>query len=258
MSDSPGSTVAFVEGLDIPDLGLGPMRGAEAETLPRPDFDKDAGDSVAVGSQIAAFAEGFDHSLREPIANAFLLAQLAADKLVEKTGGDTEIWYKEYVRVLGGLGLIDEDRSVTFKEISGTTLEVHKEIIPVLTAVMAPAVAAASALLAVLDGLAAMDKNSPWITLFDRTSQRAQANQFQISYADIVDGVPVISLAAFVLQAERSVVQVLFFRFSDSDAKLRHFSKRMTINTSRFNSGKNAIAQKLAERTQDFIADIDI
>ncbi|RYH09190.1 hypothetical protein [Tropicimonas sp. IMCC6043] len=258
MSDSPAAAIAFVETLDLPDIGLGPLRGTEAAALPPPDFTKTGSDSVAVGSQIAAFAEGFDEGLREPIANAFLLAQLAADKQIEKTGGDTEAWYREYVRVLGGLGLTDEDRAITLKEVTGTTLEVHKEIIPVLTAVMAPAVGAATALKAVLDGLAAMDKNSPWITLFDRTSQRAEANQFQISYADVVDGVPVISLAAFVLEAHRAVTQVLFFRFSDSGARLRHFSKRMTVNPTAFGAAGPAVARKLAERTQDFVADIEI
>lgn len=147
---SPIDTQKFVEGLELPEFrNQGAM--TEEEPLPPPDFASTKADTVAVGSQIAAFAQGFNPALREPIANAFLIAQLAADRLVQNGPGNTEIWYTEYVRVLGGLGLIDEDRSITFKEVSGTAVEVHQALIPVLTAVMAPAVVGATALVTVLE-----------------------------------------------------------------------------------------------------------
>ncbi len=251
--------VTFVEGLELPEeLGLGALRSTEDLPLPPPDFDRSREDAVAVGSQIAAFAEGFDPALREPIVDAFLIAQLAADRRVEARGGTTLDWYAEYVRVLGGLGLVDEDRSITFKTFSGTAAEVHDAMIPVLTTVMAPAVAGATALVAVLEGLASMDRDRPWITLFDRTSQRVHANQFQISHASVVDGVPVISLAAFVLDASRSTTQVLFFRFGGSQARLSHFSKRMTVSTGAFTAAAPAIRAKLGDRVSDFIAAIEI
>lgn len=261
MNQCPTATeaVAFVEGLELPEaLGLGALRSIEALPLPPPDFSRSQDDAVAVGSQIAAFAEGFDPALREPVADAFLIAQLAADRQVEISGGTTLDWYTEYVRVLGGLGFVDEDRSITFKSFSGTAAEVHHALIPVLTTVMAPAVAGGTALVAVLQGLTSMDRNQPWITLFDRTSQRVHANQFQISHAAVVDGAPVISLAAFVLDASRSTTQVLFFRFGGSRAHLRHFSKRMTVSRGPFTAAAPAIRMKLGDRVTDFIAAIEI
>jgi hypothetical protein len=256
---STREVVDFVEGLELPKvLGLGALRSTEQDALPPPHFSRSRDDAVAVGSQIAAFAEGFDPALREPIADAFLIAQLAADRHVQTTGGGTRDWYVEYVRVLGGLGLVDEERSINFKTFSGTAVEVHDALIPVLTTVMAPAVAGATALVAVLEGLASMDRNRPWITLFDRTSQRVHANQFQISHAAVVDGVPMISLAAFVLDASRSTTQVLFFRFDGSEARLSHFSRRMTLNMGDFKAAAPALRAKLGDRVTDFIAGIEI
>ena len=147
----------------------------------------------------------------------------------------------------------------TVREVSGSSLEIHKEIIPVVTLALGPAVAATTVVLAVLNGLADMDKDQPWITLFDRESQRASANQFQISYATVDEnGKPRISLVCFELDASRALTQVLFFKFSTSNAHLRHFGAELGINPSVFERAKGVVEERIAQYVDSYIADIRI
>lgn len=105
-----------------------------------------------------------------------------------------------------------------------------------------------------------MDEGQPWFTLFDHESQRASANQFQISYAEAPEpGVaPRINLACFELDASRAVTRVLFFRFSNSDASLRHFGAKLSMNETVCMEVKDTIQARLAQYSAAYIADIPI
>jgi len=103
-----------------------------------------------------------------------------------------------------------------------------------------------------------MNKDKPWITLFEQESQRASANQFQISYATTDGGNTRISLLGFELDAEHSVTQVLFFKFGSSRAKLRHFETKISVDESLFGEIKGGLRKKVAAYARDFIADVEI
>ncbi len=253
--DDPAAAEDFLSGLEIE--GRRASVDDEFLSAESPVFD-DSEQAVAVGSQIAEFAKDVPAGLRAQISNSFLLAQLAANKAV-KDGGKTKEWYDQYLEVLANVGWLVEASTVTEEDVSGASAEMHKAIIPILAVALGPAAAAATIVTAVLKGLSDMDKDSPWITLFERESQRASANSFQVSYADVVDGTtPRISLACFELDAERSVVQVLFFKFSDSSAKLRSFGTSLSINNQVFEQTKSVVDKKLAGYVSNYIAEIEI
>ncbi|MBE9638204.1 hypothetical protein [Salipiger mangrovisoli] len=258
MTDPVAEALAFVESVELP---VRPRRDgfemAEENDLPPPDFDRPGGLSVAVGSQIASFAESVPPTLRAHIADAFLLAQLAANKAIEAGGGGAE-WYDSYVATLGKLGWTAESADRSMRVVAGGSAEVHREIVSVVTVLLGAAAGAAAGVIAVLNGLANMDKDAPWITLFQRRSQRANANQFQISTASIEAGTPVVRLVAFELDAQRSVTQVLFFRFGTSDATLRQFSQTMSVNAQVFGIAGPQVARKLGSRVAEDIAAIEI
>lgn len=238
-------------------------RSADFENLgtggpPAPDYQPDTAQVVTVGSQIAEFAKGIPQELRPQIADSFLLAQLAANRSTAD-GGDSQDWYDRYVEVLANVGWLVETESFTKRDISGSHLRVHEEIIPVIATVLGPAVAAAAMVTTVLQSLANMEKDSPWITLFDRETQRAQANQFQISYADVADGgAPRIALACFEFDASRSVTQVLFFKFSDSQATLRNAGARLGMNPGVFEAVGDVVRAKVAEYVTNYVGAVEI
>lgn len=255
-AETLSAALAFVESVDLP----GAPRGLEATVtgdLPPPDFESPEGLSVAVGSQIASFAAEVPPKLRAFIADAFLLAQLAANKAIEG-GGTGEDWYATYVATLGRLGWTAESADRSMRNVGGGSAEVHREIISVVTLLLGPGAAAAAGVTAVLNGLANMERDAPWITLFQRRSQRANANQFQISTAAIEAGKPVVRLVGFELDAERSVTQVLFFRFGQADATLRQFSQTMSVNERLFEQVGPRVAEKLGHHVAEDIAGIEI
>ena len=234
------------------------LEGLSDDELPKPPkYESGVEQVVTVGSQISEFAKSVPEGMRVHIDNSFLLAQLAANFEIDENGGGTMEWYDKYIEVLEHAGWVTESRGDTMRKIKGAALKVHKEIIPVLTAALGPAAAAASVVVKVLEGLEAMNKGQPWITLFDRESQRATANQFQISYVEVdADQIPRLTLASFELNASRSVTQVLFFKFSDSSAKLAHFEAKLSINQTVFDAGKGIIAERLASRTAGYLTDV--
>ncbi len=114
-------------------------------------------------------------------------------------------------------------------------------------------------IISVLKSLADMDKDQPWITLFDRESQRASANQFQMSYASVDENAgPRISLVCFELYASRSLTQVLFFKFSTTKATLRHFGSKFGINPDLFERSIKVVEDRIADYVNDYVEDIKL
>ncbi|MEM9317934.1 MAG: hypothetical protein AAGA70_02890 [Pseudomonadota bacterium] len=251
-------TARFVEDTPLPDFhSRRAVAGIEEEAGAFPNFDAPEL-AVTVGSQIASFSGGIDGEVKEAISNAFLFAQQVADKQIETNPQATSTdWYAIYVDVMSRIGWIREEGTHTLRKLSGAQASVHDEIIPIVTAALGPAGASAT-IIQVLDGLKNMDAGSPWITLFNRTSQRASANQFQVAHVDEVDGTPRIKLIGFELNAERAVNQVLFFKFSTDRADLRHFETKMSVDQPIFSEVAPIVKSRLAERARDFILAIDL
>lgn len=257
----PSSALNYLTDIPLPAPELSPfaLESADGE-LPRPPaYETGIDQTVTVGSQIAEFATGVPAELRPLIANSFLLAQLAANRAIKDKGGGTSQWYANYIDTLANTGWLVESESVVERAISGKSRQLHKEIIPILTLALGTAATASAIVLKVLDGLQKTDEGKPWFTLFDHESQRASANQFQISYAEAPDGAaPRINLACFELDASRAVTRVLFFRFSNSDASLRHFGAKLSMNETVFMEVKDIIQARLAQFSTAYIADIPI
>jgi hypothetical protein len=243
--------------VELPRLTRGQLVSLSADAGGAPPvYEENQPQVVAIGSQIAEFAADVPAALRPQVANAFLLAQLAASRAHPGGGRD---WYAFYVEVLANTGWIIERDESSEHDLSDLSGELHEAVIPVLTTLLGGAIAAAAMVTAVLEGLSAMDEGKPWITLFDRESRRAATNQFQISYADAPAGAaPQIRLAAFELDAERTVTQVLFFKFSGTNAVLRTFGAGLSLNAPIFEASKSLIEDKIADYVASYVRDIEI
>lgn len=233
--------------------------GTEDTSSPATPPDFSAPDlAVTIGSQISSFSGGIDAPLREAISNAFLFAQQVADKqLQDDPGATSSQWYATYIDVLSRIGWSREEDSHSLRKISGASANVHDAIIPVVAAALGPAAAASAVVIKVLEGLSSVNENSPWIVLFNKSSQRAHAAQFQVSHVDMDGAAPRIRLVAFELEAERDVSQVLFFRFSADRAELRHFETKLSVDQPTFSEVAPILRDRLAERARDFILSIE-
>jgi hypothetical protein len=236
------------------------LEGVRGVTTPAlPEYAPDIDQAVTVGSQIAGFAANVPADIRPQISNSFLLAQLAANRDIQDNGGGTKEWYEKYVEVLTKIGWLLEDKQESMRQVSSSDLNLHKEVIPLLVTVLGTSLPAAVVVTSVLKSLSEMNKNQPWITLFDRESQRASANQFQVSYASVDEkGFPRISLVCFVLDASRSVTQVLFFKFSATNATISHFGAELGINPTVFDRSIQVVENRITDYVANYVENIEI
>ncbi|WP_238368214.1 hypothetical protein [Mesobacterium pallidum] len=258
MTHDADAVLAFVDALEIE--APPPPSPFESEEAAAPPSYTGAAQSFVVGSQISSFAAGFDADLRSAVLNVFLLAQLAADKVLRVTGGGSKAWYAAYTGTLGRLGLLDESRGASRQTVSGSFLEVHNAALDIMTALLGASVAPATMIVKVLESLGKLQESDtqPWITFFERKSQRADASQFQVVHVGAEGGFPVMYLAAFELTARARLTQVLFVKFKDSEAQLSHLSRRITLDPALLRRAAPRIAAKLGAHIDENIDEIDI
>ena len=249
---------AILEEVPLPQpRGPGPERGP-ALAIPA-EFLTDSAQAVAVGSHVTEFAAEIPAALRSDITNSFLVAQLAANAFLRDVGGGTQEWYDRFTFVLVNSGWDAQPAAETILELSSSSGQLYKEILPALKASFGGAVASTSIVLGALKALSTRSPDRPWITLFERESQRAQANQFQVSYVEAPGGSkPRVSLSSFALDARQSVTRVLFFRFSELRATLRYSNPILTMNEPVFNRVKDVVEERIRDQLGSFIAGIDL
>jgi len=229
------------------------LRGAEAAGVDAP-----IPGTLALGSQVAEFSPGIGNEQRSDIVNSFLVAQLAANSLLASVGGNSADWYERYFFVLANSGWrVDRPPPVTHT-LAMAPDEVYRELIPIVSAALGD-LAAHSTIMSALRGLATMAHDRPWITLFQRESSRATANQFQIAYVDAKAGTePDAVMTDFDLTASERVTQVLFFRSSSANATLRHSTARLAINRPVFDRVKPLVEERIREQLGAYLAAVEL
>lgn len=249
---SEASVLGYVNELDLPDAG--PQYEGLETSIP---FKEEA-EVVAVGAQIAEFSAQVSPELRAAVSDCLLLAQLAANKA---TDGNPDViaWYRKYVEVLQNVGWTVQSMNFQRQELGNLGGDVHSAIIPVVTAMLGPAVATASLVVAVLKGLQEMDKDKPWITVFDRATQHASGAKLQLGFVGVdANGRPTMRLLALAIDAQRSVTQVLFFKFSDQRSTLQTAEGELGIESTKLDLIKGKVADKVQPFLLDFISQIEL
>jgi len=250
---SNDSAIEYVDALELPEVQISDLEGFES-TVKVTEGDQ----LISIGSQIAEFANGVSADIRKDISNSLLLAQLAADK-VGTAPENSEQWYSSYVDVLKKTGWVVENAEWTTQELARQSAEVHKEIIPFVTAALTAGGAAAPLVIKLLEGLSKVHEDRPWITIFERVSKRAFGGQFQIAHVRADDGgKPVLLLTMFGLDSKTELIQILFLKLSESSVTLRQGKTSLTINESLFKSVAPSVENKVMKHAAGFITDIDL
>lgn len=250
---SHATEIAYVQSLDLPDTG--PL----LESTPEPIAFTASQEAVAVGAQLAEFSAAVPVEQRAVVSDCLLLAQLAANKAASMNG-DLQAWYDQYLLVLQKLGWLQTSMEFKATEVEDLNAGVHRAILPVLTAMLGPAVAAASMVITVLKGLQDMDQDNPWITVFDRASSHASGAKFQLGFVDADEGGGTVSvqLVAMAIDASRRITQVLFFRFSSDRAKLSVANGQLSVGADRLQALRQVVADRVAPFIAENVEKIDI
>jgi hypothetical protein len=246
-------TVAYIASLELPSA---PRRGLEGVTQP-PAFESVA-QALTVGSQMAEFSNKVPQPIRAAVSNGLLLGQLAADKATAGNA-DPVARFNAFGSVMNKIGWQSTLSELDEQTISDKNAALHEAIIPIVTAVFGPSVAATSIILAVLKGLKSMDQDAPWITVFQQKSNKVSATNFGLSYVDAGEGGgATLKTAYFSLQGAQILTQVLFFKFASSDATMKSGQCQMTLSAETIKTSGDALAQKVAPFILDNIKNIEI
>lgn len=250
MSDS----VNFIRGLELPDP---PVLLGQVQPF---DQFNDKAQAIAVGGQMTEFTASVPADLRGGVSNALLLAQLAADKATGGAGAGARQWFTNFNQTLSKIGWQLTGGEFGGQELAQDNLAVHQAIIPVLTAALGgAAVAGATLVVKVLESLQDMDRDAPWIALFDRRSQSARGARFAINYADGGDGQGVgLTSVYFSVSATQTVTQVLFFRFTSAHAQMETAKSQAQISTETIRQTEDALRSKVGPFLVDNIKAIPI
>ena len=248
------SALAYVRKLDLP-LARSMVGAAEDEVI---DFDTFKKQITVVGSEVVSFVEGISAQRRQDITNATLLAQLAANKKVTDRE-DILAWYDSYFDVLTNVGWVLQDRGFSEYTEKVDGLETHEAILKVAAVLLGGAPISLAVVSQTLGAMKSMDKDNPWITIFNRESRAAKAARFQISLTEQAEnGQFMVTTMAFALNAKSKVTQVLFFKIHKTEATLKHCSGKVTINEEVLFGVRDVVKAKLVGRTRDFIVALDI
>jgi len=216
--------------------------------------------AAIVGSDLTTFVEGVSVDCRDDVMNASLLAQLVAKKRVPSpsTLDEWKQWYDAYFDAMTQVGFAIGAQGFNDYTKRTDTFEAHEAILEVATTLLGGVPTALAAITATLTALKKLDEHSPWLTLFNRESQRANTARFQVTVADEQAGKPTVSLLSFGLQATTQLTQVLFFKFRSSDVALQYHFAQVSIQRDVIASVRAQLAQKLSAHASDYIRGLDI
>ncbi len=221
------------------------VQGLDVNALPN---------GLVTGSNLIQFPTAAARELKSSVALSLLLAQRVAST-------DTAIvtpqqWIDRHNMVLTNLNWMSGGGGTVKSQFKNINVAVHQAIIPFLTAAFGAAVAAGSLIITALKQLADMDKNSPWITLFDRQSRRFNVSEYMFTVVDVQDDIVRLNMASARLDATFGTTQVLFFKVMNQAASFESASAKFSAQSSLVTEMNADLQNKLAALTRSFIASL--
>jgi len=98
-----------------------------------------------------------------------------------------------------------------------------------------------------------MDKNSPWITLFDQQSRRFDVTEYQFSVVQVIGDTVHLHLAAARLNASFGKTQVLFFNLKSQNAEFEQANQSFSAEAALLTEMNADLKVKLMALTKSFI-----
>lgn len=203
---------------------------------------------TVVASNIVTFPESTPLAVRNAVANWTLMAQCAASKAVNEKDA-VRAWMDKYIDALTTSGWVvrESESTETKEDVYGSTM--YDKVLALVAVALGPVPTALAIVTAGLQALQSMNRDSPWITLFDRRGKSAKAVGFQVANCE-TDGSGAAALRGveFIVEAHQQLTQVLFFRFSSHEATVYRRARTLTLSAA-------AIA-KLSAKVEDRVLDM--
>ena len=206
---------------------------------------------IVTGSNLIQFPVEASPELKSSVALSLLAAQRVAtnDPVVLSPSQ----WLDRHNTVLQNLNWRDEGGGVAKSNFDSVDVAVHKAIIPLLAAAFGGAAGAGILILTALKQLQDMDKDSPWITLFDRESRHFDVTEYQFSVVQVVGDTVHLKVAAARLDASFGRTQVLFFKLKKQNAAFEQANKSYSTEAAILADMNADLKTKMLSLTKSFI-----
>jgi hypothetical protein len=211
-----------------------------------------------VASNLVTFADKTPVAVRNDVGHWALFAQLAASKAFPNKDAVRD-WMDFYINVLTTTGweVVGDVSNETTEKVVGST--VHEKILELVAVALGPVPAAAGMVKLALQALQAMNKNSPWIRLFNRRAEDAKSCGLQIADCEADDaGAVTLRGVEYLVEAHQTLTQFLFFKFTANDAKLYQRTRTLALSAENRQKFSAAVAQKILDRITDNILSFDV
>lgn len=206
---------------------------------------------IVTGSNLIQFPAEASPELKSSVALSLLAAQRVAanDPVVLSP----KQWLERHNTVLQNLNWRDEGGGDTTATFDSVNAAVHEAIIPFLVAAFGGAAAAGALIVTALRQLKEMDKDQPWITLFDRESRRFDVTEYQFSVVEVKGDTVGLKVAAARLDASYGKTQVLFFKLKNQKAQFEQANKSFSTEAALLTEMNADLKVKLLKLTKSFI-----
>ncbi|XVU28582.1 hypothetical protein ACQPZJ_16490 [Actinoplanes sp. CA-054009] len=245
----------YVRSIDLSDTPRGIVAqgaGEEAQEV----FDAAKDQAQVVGSGLLSFAHGVTPEVRAAISDSALLAQLVANKRAS-ADKDPTAWYAEYSQVLQNIGWVVQDHGWADYTAEGKAAEVHEKIIEVLSVALGPSVTALRLIQSAIDVLKNMKPDTSWLTIFSRETQHARIARFQVGLVEPGEADEIfVTMLACLIEGEKSITQVLFFKYRAERARFLGNSAKASINLGAIEELGPEIRKKVRAYMTDYVSGI--
>jgi hypothetical protein len=223
------------------------IKGIDIDKLP---------EGIVTGSNLIQFPKGASPELKSCIALSLLAAQrVATNDSVVLT---PQQWIDRHNSVLKDLNWQVLDGGAVDAEFASINVAVHEAITPFLMAALGPAAAVGSLIITALKQLKDMDKDSPWITLFDRESRRFDVTEYQFSVVEVVGDQVTLRLASARFDASFGRTQVLFFKVIEQHVTFNAAKQSLSTSSNLLIDMNQGLKAKLAGFTKAYIKSLPI
>ncbi len=220
----------------------GPQRPVDLDKIPT---------AIVDGSNMVLYPPSVPSEIRTSVALSLLAAQQVAQ--ADSKISTPKQWLDRHNVVLTTLTWTAGAEETVQEEFDDLNVAAHKAIIPFLTAAFGPYAAIGSLIITALNQLQDMDKDSPWITLFDHQSRHFDSTMHQFSVVNVVDKHVELRIASARFDAWSETTQVLFVKIKDVAAKFSAAGRTFSAEAELLADIKDALRKKLANSARILI-----
>jgi len=209
---------------------------------------------VNAGS-LTSFVEGLKPEEKADVMNSTLLAQLAANKAVDRFQRPID-WFKFYSNVLQNVGWNMPGMGFDVYTSGGSTVNMDEAVLGILGAICTGNELAVVS--ATMNALKSKEAGSKAINIWNANASGGNAGNFQIMPCASVNGTVVMVMAAMQFVANTSHGNFLWWSWSSTDIKITRAAQKIELNADIYGKIRETVKTKLGDKATTFVDDLDI